>query len=175
MALLTITDGNISLNGESIPGLLSTVSVNTSIRFDEQDIDGKSSKKKVPLGWSDADITIQLELLTDDEGSTCYDKLAELDGIFRSKDKKKVKVFDIDNRHLNARNVRKVVFSNLESSESNNEDIIYASLSFIEYEPAVVKTENIKTISTSTQNTSNNTVNKTNNPEPEKTLMVDLY
>ncbi|MDT3693144.1 MAG: hypothetical protein ROM03_01935 [Mucispirillum sp.] len=172
MPLLTISDDKILLNGNNIPGLLSTVSVNTSIRFDDQDIDGKSSKKKVPLGWSDADITIQLELITDDEGSSCYEKLAELDSIFRSKDKNKVKVFDIDNRHLNARNVRRVVFSNLESSENNMEDIIYASLSFIEYEPAITKTETVQT--KSTLSSTSDKIDKKVNPEPEPTLMIDV-
>lgn len=172
MSVIKVDDGIISLDGKNLVGLLSNISIKTAVRFDEQDIDGKSSKKKVPLGWSDADIIIQLELTTDDESSSCYEKLAELDNIFRSKNKNKVKVFDIDNRHLNARNVRRVVFSNLESSENNMEDIIYASLSFIEYEPAITKTETIQT--KSTLNSTSDKIDKKINPEPEATLMVDV-
>lgn len=170
MPLIKIDDGKVLLNGEDIPGLISNISVSSSIRFDNQDIDGKSSKRKVPLGFSDADITIQLELLTDDNGCTCYEKLANLDLIFRSKEKNNIKIFDIDNKHLNSRNVRKVVFSNFESSESNSDDIIYVTISFVEYEPAITKTETIKTLNSINKVQVNNYIN----PEPNKNLMVDI-
>ena len=45
------------------------------------------------------------------------------------------------NRHLLARGVRRVVFSRLDSAETNQTDEIRASLSFVEHNPPIIKQE----------------------------------
>ena len=141
MKLLTFEDGIVRLNGEELPGILADIKVGCSVRFDEQSVDKASGKKKTPQGWEDADISLSLYLLTDESG-TCYDKLDALNGVFKGTDgKANPQIFTVANRHLQARGVRQVVFSKLDSSESMATDDIKASLSFVEHNPPIVRQE----------------------------------
>lgn len=141
MSLLTFEDGQIVLGDYTLPGNFVGTQVGKSIRFDEQK-SPNSGSRKVPLGWEDAAITVTLELTTEQDGQTCYDKLEELNGIFCQYDNKaNPKVWDIDNRHLTARGIRRVIFSGLSSDETNQNDVIKVTLTFSEYYQAVVKLE----------------------------------
>lgn len=141
MKLLTFEDGIVRIDGEELPGLLSSLRVSGAVRFDEQKVDKTSGKKKTPQGWEDADINLSLYLTTDESG-TCYDKLAVLDGYFKKMDgKANPSIFTVANRHLLARGVRRVVFSRLDSAENTQTDEIRATLSFVEHNPPVIKRE----------------------------------
>ena len=133
MALLTWEDGVVKIDGARMPGILIDQSVDCSVRFDEQEVDGMSGKKRTPMGWEDADVSLTLLLITEDDGTDCYDKLETINGIFRSHDgQANPKMFDIDNRHLQARGVGQLVFSGLSSIETDRDDTIRARLSFVE-------------------------------------------
>jgi len=141
MASLTWEHGEVRLAGELLPGALKHLSIRGLVRFDEAEQDGMSGKTRTPLGWEDADVVIIVDLLTD-SGSTCYDKLTALDAKFRGQDDQgNPLVLDVVNAHLAARGVDQVVFSGLDSSETDQDDVIQASLSFTEYRPAVVAVE----------------------------------
>ncbi len=141
MKLLTFEDGIVRIDGEELPGILSDLRVSGQVRFDEQQVDKSSGKKKTPQGWEDADISLTLTLLTDEAG-TCYDKLEALDGWFKKTDgKANPTIFTVANRHLLARGVRRVVFSRLDSAESSQSDEIRASLAFAEHNPPIIKLE----------------------------------
>jgi len=144
MALLSWEDGLVSIDGLDLPGLLVDQSVDCRVRFDEQSVDGASGKKRTPMGWEDAEVTLTLELLTDEgeEGQDCYDKLEAINAIFRGHDAQaNPKIYQIDNRHLQARGVGELIFSQLSSYESDRDDAMMATLSFVENNPPVVKTE----------------------------------
>ena len=142
--LLTFEDGEIRIGGTLAPGIFASLSINGQVRFDEQKIDGQSGKAKTPSGFEDAEIVMGVVLLTDGD-STCYDKLQELNGLFRAVDgKANPKVLDVVNRHVQARGIRQVVFSRLESSESEDSDEITATLGFVEHNPPIVKVEKAK-------------------------------
>ena len=142
MALLTWEDGVVKIDGQELPGELVDLYVDCRVRFDEQDVDAQSGKKRTPMGWEDADVGIGLSLTTEADGDDCYDKLAVINGIFRSHDAQaNPKIFDVDNRHLLARGVNELIFSGLSSSESDDDDTILADLAFVENNPPVVKTE----------------------------------
>lgn len=139
--LLSFEDGEVRLAGELLPGVLKYLSVRDQVRFDEAEQDGMSGKTKTPLGWEDAAVVVIVELLTD-SSSTCYDKLAVLDAKFRGHDSKgNPLVLDVVNAHLRARGVDQVVFSGLDSSESDQDDVILVNLSFTEHRPAIVAVE----------------------------------
>ena len=139
--LITFADGVVTLGGEEVPGILSSLRVDGKIRFDEQKVDGSSGKKKTPQGFEDSDIMLSLYLVTDDE-SSCYDKLETLSGMFRKvDDKANPQIYTVANRHLLARGVRQVVFSKLQTAENDATDEITATLGFVEHNPPVVKTE----------------------------------
>lgn len=139
--LITFADGVVTLGGDEVPGILSSLRVDGKVRFDEQKVDGASGKKKTPQGFEDSDIMISLYLVTDDE-SSCYDKLETLSGMFRKVDgKANPQIYTVANRHLLARGVRQVVFSKLQTAENDKTDEITATLGFVEHNPPVVRTE----------------------------------
>ena len=142
MALLTWEDGVVKIDGQELPGELVDLSIDCRVRFDEQEVDAQSGKKRTPMGWEDSEIGLSLCLTTDEYGDDCYDKLTVINGIFRSHDAQaNPKIFTVDNRHLLARGVNELIFSGLSSSETEDDDTIVASLSFVENNPPVVKTE----------------------------------
>ncbi|MEG6552639.1 hypothetical protein V6C53_20585 [Desulfocurvibacter africanus] len=139
--LLLFEDGEVRLSDEQLPGVLKYLSIRNQVRFDTAEQDGMSGKTKTPLGWEDAAVVVIVELLTDSL-STCYDKLAVLDATFRGHDSKgNPLVLDVVNAHLAARGVDQVVFSGLDSSESDQDDVILVNLSFTEHRPAIVAVE----------------------------------
>lgn len=144
MPHLSWEDGAIKIDGRELPGILDTQSVDANVRFDEQDVDGASGKKRTPIGWEDTEVTLALVLTTDedDSGSDCYEKLEIINSIFRGHDNSaNPKVYDVDNRHLAARGVGRLIFKGLMSDESEADDTVYAVLTFVEHNPPVVKTE----------------------------------
>jgi len=142
VALLTWEDGIVKIDGEALPGLLVDQSVDGQVKFDEQGVDGQSGKKRTPLGWEDTEVSLTLVLTTDAEGQDCYEKLEAINAIFRGHDAQaNPKVYEVVNRHLQARGVGKLIFSALSSVETDEDDVITAGLSFVEHNPPVVKTE----------------------------------
>ena len=138
---LTLEHGHVKLSGRLIPGLFVSMEVAGDVRFDTAEADNLSGKKKTPMGWEDSAITLVLDLLTESQ-STCYDKLTELNAVFKGMDNKSnPKVYDVVNPHLVARGVDQVVFSRLKSSESNEDDVIQVTLEFDEHNPPQIPPE----------------------------------
>ena len=138
---LTIDHGQVHLGGQRVPGVLVTMEIGNEVRFDTAEADNLSGKKKTPMGWEDSVITIELDLITE-EGSTCYDKLALLNGVFKGMDNhSNPKVFDIVNAHVLARGVDQVVFRQLRSKEDNEFDVVRAVLYFDEHNPPTIPPE----------------------------------
>ena len=141
MKEIIFEDGLIILGGEELPGLLVSLRISGKVLFDEQKVDGSSGKNKTPQGWDDCDIVATVSLLTDEE-TDCYEKLEVLNGYFRNPDSKaNPQIYDISNRHARSRNIRQVIFSTLDSSESNQDDTIVANLAFREHNPPIIRTE----------------------------------
>ena len=142
MALITWEDGVVKIDGQILPGLLVDQSVACRVRFDEQEVDGQSGKKRTPMGWEDSEVSLTLCLTTEALGPDCYEKLEIINGIFRGHDDQaNPKIYTVDNRHLLARGVGQLIFSGLDSVESEDDDTIQAGLTFVENNPPVVKTE----------------------------------
>jgi hypothetical protein len=138
---LLFDDGTITLDREEITAILTRMQIRGSVVFDKASVDSLSGSNKTPMGFSDADITVSMVILSDD-AATCYERLRQLNQIFSSVDDlANPKVYTIFNSHCAARNINRVVFSALDSNETDQEDTIDVSLSFVEYEPGVVKKE----------------------------------
>lgn len=138
---LTITHGQVSLGGEQIPGELYSLEISGDVRFDTAEVDNLSGKAKTPLGWEDSLITVELILLSDDTG-TCYDKLRRINAVFKGQDNDaNPKVYDLVNAHTSARDIEQVVFKGLRSRETNQDDVIKATLSFDEHNPPTIPPE----------------------------------
>ena len=171
---LVFEQGEVVLGGKRIDGIMKSLSVTGAVRFDESKQDGASGTVKVPMGWTDADVTITLDLLTDD-GGTCYDRLNRLSAVFKGYDNRKnPKIYDVRNAHLLARGVNQVVFSGLDSDESDAEDVITVKLMFVEHNPPIRKVEERQTAkagrsaSTGTPSTTSKTA-----PTADKKISAD--
>jgi len=139
--VLTFDHGRIELGGVEVDGILKTLSIRGAVRFDEAEQDGISGTVKTPMGWEDADITMTMELLTDDE-TDCYARLARLSELFQGYDNGgNPKVYEVVNVHALARGIRQVVFAGLESSESDMDDVMLVVMSFVEHNPPIVRVE----------------------------------
>ena len=139
MSTLTFADGLVKLDNATLDMILTGLSVNGEVIFDDQPRDGLSGTVKVPMGWSDSDVVASADLITD-EAATCYERLAKLNSVFRARDTAP-KRFDIVNRHTAARGIRQVVFNSFSSSETDADDVIAVTLGFLEYQPSVVPAE----------------------------------
>jgi hypothetical protein len=141
-AVLTFSDGLVRLGKTLLPGILRNQSIRGAVRYDQSLSDGMSGKSKVALGWEDATITLTLDLLCDDEGD-CYAKLTSLNKIFKAADRKKATptVYNVTGRHVRARGISRVVFDGLDSTETDDDDVIQAQLTFTEHIPPIVKRE----------------------------------
>ncbi|SHI61106.1 hypothetical protein [Halodesulfovibrio aestuarii] len=134
---ISFEHGELRLGNTLVPGVLSRLSVDGKVRFDEAEQDGRSGKAKVPMGWEDAAVSVTLELLTD-EKSSCYDKLASLTRLYQGHDSGgNPMVYRTVNAHLAARNIDEVVFDGLNSSENDQSDSITVSLRFVEHNPPI--------------------------------------
>lgn len=170
--ILSFGDGQVSLAGKLVPGIMQSMTVAGQVRFDQAEQDGMSGKVKVPLGWEDADITLVVELLTE-EGSTCYDKLAALNRTFKGTDNGgNPKIYDVVNAHALARGIERVVFSGLSSQETDQDDVISANLSFVEHVPPVTKVEERQAAKKTTGGAAPAT--KAADPKLDRRLTVDL-
>ena len=138
---LSFSDGEVRLDSQLLPGLFESLSIGSEVVFDEAEEDGKSGTTKTPMGWNDADLTLNLALLTD-QSSSCYDKLAALNGVFKGYDNGgNPKVLTVNNPHMAARGIDQVVFKRLSSKEDNQTDKIVATLAFCEHNPPIQKVE----------------------------------
>jgi len=138
---LTFEDGVLSLDGESIPGVLVNSNILCDVKFDEAQSDQLSGKKKTPMGWEDAEIDFDYALLSDDDGD-CYEKLARVNALFKGYgDSAAPKILTPLNRHIQARGIEQVVFKSLGSRETNKDDVIVVSLHFVEHMPPIVQAE----------------------------------
>ena len=132
---LEFSQGEIHLDDDLLPGILKELRVSGNIQFDDGDVDARSGKNRTNMGWEDADITAVVELLSD-EASDCYEKLQWLSMPFLAMDPQgNPKIYQVLNEHLIKRCIFDVIFAGLESRETDDDEIIEATLRFVEHEP----------------------------------------
>ncbi len=172
--------GVVKLDGIELPGIFVNQSIAGSVRFDTATPTGMSGAAKTPLGWDDADITIVVELISDEQlppyaaGRSCYDKLAQIDAVFRGYDNgKNPKVYDVDNAHVLARGVSQVVFAGLQSKETEDDDVIQVTLNFVEHMPAVRIAEK-RVAATDNAVTAAPAAVPSGDVKPDESIMVDV-
>lgn len=173
VSLVTFEDGVVTLGDTDIPGILKELRVDGKVRFDKQKVDGASGKKKTPQGFEDQDIMLSMILMTDETG-TCYDKLEVVSGLYQKiDDKANPQIYTVTNRHLLARGVRQVVFSKLQSAESDADDEMTISMGFVEHNPPVVKVEKAAAKSPTPKELAEAAAQKAAEPAPDS-LIVDV-
>lgn len=178
--ILQFDHGVVKLDGVELPGIFKNQSIAGSVRFDTAEPTGLSGAVKTPLGWEDADITLVIELVSEGqtspyvEGRNCYEKLGQIDAIFRGYDNGgNPKIYEVDNAHVLARGISQVVFAGLQSRETQRNDVIQVTLNFIEHMPAVQAAEKQvaatdSAVAAAPVDTSSGTV------EADESIMVDV-
>ncbi|OQY20074.1 MAG: hypothetical protein B6I36_02195 [Desulfobacteraceae bacterium 4572_35.1] len=168
---LTFADGEVRLGDSLLPGNLVSQTIRGAVRFDEAEADGMSGTVKTPMGWTDADIVLTLDLLCDEQ-SDCYDKLTSINQVFKGADNgANPKVYTVTGRHLRARGIDQVVFSGLDSSEDDQNDVVQVTLAFDEHVPVIVRQEGQVVASDQAVGTAPQVTAV--DPEPEATLADD--
>ncbi len=135
----TITDefGHVRLGSENLPGVMIRLEVSQDVEINEEEVPGRSGKTKQAKGFSDATVTIDIRLLSDDD-ETCYDKLEKVQAMFRSTDASAVpEVLRVVNVHTEKRGIDKVLFKSLRSSEGTYDDTIDVTVELVEYIPVI--------------------------------------
>lgn len=138
MEIITDASGKVKVGGVILPGVFQNIEVDGDVRIDEAEVEGKSAKPKQAVGYEDAKVKLNIALLNDDS-STPYEKLKIIQNIFKKPGQELPNVYEIINRHLQARGISKVVFKKLTSSEDNNRDVIRATCEFWEYIPITIQ------------------------------------
>lgn len=132
---LVFSHGDIILDGNLLPGVLKSLNVRGDIQFDDAGVDSLSGKSRTNMGWNDAYVDAIVELLSDDERN-CYAKLALLNVVFQAPDENgNPKIYTIVNSHTIGRRISGVIFAGLDSGETDQDDVIEATLSFVEHAP----------------------------------------
>lgn len=138
---LSVEHGLISIEGELLPSTVESMTVKGALVFADEEIDNKSGKQKTPKGFEDADLLINMLLLSD-ETSTCYDKLEEINDIFTQTDENAGPlVYTVVSAHVASRGISEVYFAGLESRENNDDDTVTVVLKMIEFEPVMTAKE----------------------------------
>lgn len=137
---MTIDDGRVALGTTEVPGILESIEVRGQLLLQRLRSSGRSGSAKVPRGWDDADVMVRMTLATGE--LSCWDLLRAVSALFTASDKQgKPLIYTLVNRHVNARNIDQVLFTELSSSDTNRDDTVSVTLSFIEWRPKVVKRE----------------------------------
>lgn len=136
--MIYLDDKNIIVGGIVLPGIIISTEVDADILYDEIEVEGRSDRPKQVTGYADAKIYIDLELHgeTKEELSS---KLFTIQRMFRKPNQSKPTVYTIVNEHINMRDVYKVIFKKITSTEpKGKENQINASLEFMEYIPMTI-------------------------------------
>jgi hypothetical protein len=142
MKIITNDFGQIKLGAVLLQGTFESLEITTDGEIDESEIKNSKKKQIEILGFGLSSLKLTIKLQTDTK-STSYDKLSSLQALFK-KDPKKPSVYQMTNKHTAVRGIDKVIFQKLRTHDTNDDDILLATLDFLEYNPTIVA---IKTVS----------------------------
>lgn len=125
------------LGGVVLPVPPASMRIRQSLKIDEIEIKGRSGKVKQPVGYEDAEISIELELCDREEGDalalTARERLEQLQKLFRSSKEALPQPLEIVSVLTEACGVQRVLFKELEVHD-NELDFISATLQLTEFE-----------------------------------------
>jgi hypothetical protein len=119
-------------------------------------VKGKAVKPKQATGYEDGKIKLVINLRPNNYEDE-YDQLYRIQNIFKKPNQEKPNIYDIFNRHLNTRGIKRVIFKKLTTKEDNKSNILQVTCEFWEYIPITIQTTKASG-NTSSQNSSSNSV-----------------
>lgn len=149
MILITSDLGEVKVGDQVLPGVFESLEITGSVKMDEVEIAGKKEKLSQAVGYTNAKVRLNLKIIPKDEDDDCIETIAQLQRIFRSSPSLQVPgVYRIVNKHVLARGIDQVTFTDLRTYEDNRTSSFVVTAEFQEYNPVNV------TISTSTESES---------------------
>ena len=136
--VITTDFGDVKVGGIILPGTFQKLEVESDAKVDEVDVKGKSVKPKQATGYEDAKVKFTLIIRPNNKEDE-YTQLAKIQRVFRKPEQGKPQVFDIVNKHVNTRGVRKIIFKKLTTQEDNKSNILLVTCEFWEYIPITLK------------------------------------
>lgn len=125
------------LGGVVLPVPPASMVVKQSLKIDEIEIRGRSGKVKQPVGYEDAEVSIELELCDREEGDavveTARERLETIQKLFRSSKTALPQPLEIVSTLTETCGIRKVLFKELEVHD-NELDFISATLRLTEFD-----------------------------------------
>jgi hypothetical protein len=142
---IRLTDGEVKLGDTILPGAFQSCEVRGAVAMDEQQVPGRSGASKQPLGFEDAEVTLALKLVNDEEGATPWqsaeDKLDELVSLFTGQDDlARPFVYTVSSPSLERWKIRQVVYRELRTFEDQRGGFD-AELVLTQHKPATLKKE----------------------------------
>lgn len=141
--ILFVSDNQIKLNDIQLHGTLQSISVSGKLIYEAKEQTASSNRVKSITGFDDSSVEISI-ILTDKKNistgnieKTDYQMLNEINNLFKKLENGSPVIYTIKNQHINARGVKKVLFSDLDSEETNAG--LVCTLKFIETE-SITKT-----------------------------------
>jgi hypothetical protein len=140
MQLITTDIGQVKVGNVVLPGAFESLEITGTVRVDEVEIPGKKDRVTQAVGFDNARVRLTLTLLPKVDGGDCADQVRRIQQIFRkSPDQQKPGVYRIINRHVQARGINEVIFSDLKTFEDNRSDKVLVICEFTEHVPIKVK------------------------------------
>ena len=134
--------GRVSFGPNELPGVFQRMSIDVVLEVDKKKVPGRSGMSKQPLGFNDADVSLQLKLVPADRGADVYEQLEYLRRLFYGTDgKARPQHYPIVNRACRAMGIKQILFEQLRLTDENTTDVLTVELKFSSYEPAVRRKE----------------------------------
>lgn len=133
--------GQVKLGDRILPGVYQRMEIRGRLRMDRSRVKGRSGTTRLPEGWEDAQVSLELVLCDGEEG-TVADQVRQLVGMFQATDKTaRPFVYNIAHWQLAAWGIRQVIFSELRSGDDDQTDLVPVTLTFEEWRPPPRKVE----------------------------------
>lgn len=148
--LITTDAGQVKVGDNILPGSFESMEISGTVKMDEVEIDGKEKKTTQAVSYDNARIRLTVALVPEEEDGDCSEQIAAYQKIFRkSPDQQKPGVYQIVNKHTEARNISEVIFSSFQTNEDNKSDKIMVTCEFTEHVPVQISVATQKEDSTS--------------------------
>lgn len=139
--------GQVKLGDKILPGVYQRMEIRGRLRMDKSRVKGRSGTTRLPEGWEDAQVSLEL-LLCDGEEGTVADQVRQIVGLFQATDKTaRPFVYTIAHWQLAAWGIRQVIFSELRAGDDSQTDLVPVTLTFEEWKPPPRKVESRRRVS----------------------------
>jgi hypothetical protein len=135
---ITTEVGQVMVGGVLLPGTFESLEISAPVKVDEVEIPGKRVTQAV--GFDNARVRLNLILVPEVDGGDCSEQIRTIQQLFRkSPDQQKPGVYRIVNKHVQARGINEVIFSDLKTFEDNRSDKVLVICEFTQHVPIQVK------------------------------------